>query len=228
MHRLEQKLRKRLIGERYGSLETLFKWQWVAVRDTRRYQPGDQKATINRKQSAKRDQLYVNEYEAERTATVDLFLDINANRSTGVEVSNRSLARDFLADYMVFAIENSLITIGYLPHKEEFLTRSLWNERERMGRYNDIEQLVASSRKNGYQSALSLFLQRAKTITKRRVIIIVADFLDLTEQDKNLLQRLEQRSIVICIRIPTCLIIWKWYSYYTTKKVLLNIPAIAL
>ncbi len=110
MHRLEEKLRKRLIGEWYGSLETLFKGQGVAVSDSRRYQPGDQKATINWKQSAKHDQLYVNEYEAERTATVDFFLDINANRSAGVDATNRSLVKNLIADYMVFAVENGLIT----------------------------------------------------------------------------------------------------------------------
>ncbi|MBP7848230.1 DUF58 domain-containing protein [Patescibacteria group bacterium] len=78
--------------------------------DSRRYQPGDQKATINWKQSAKHDQLYVNEYEAERTATVDFFLDINANRSAGVDATNRSLVKNLIADYMVFAVENGLIT----------------------------------------------------------------------------------------------------------------------
>lgn len=78
--------------------------------DSRRYQPGDQKATINRKQSAKRDQLYVNEYEAERTVTVDFFLDINANRSAGVDATNRSLVKNLVADYMVFAVDNRLIT----------------------------------------------------------------------------------------------------------------------
>ncbi len=228
MHRLEEKLRKRLTGERYGSLETLFKGQGVAVSDSRRYQPGDQKATINRKQTAKRDQLYVNEYEAERTATVDLFLDINANRATGVNATNRSLARDFLADYMVFAIEYGLITTGYLSKHNDIFPKRLWWERDFMERYNDIERDVMTTSKDSYSSSLSIFLQYEKTLTKRRVVIIVADFLALSTSDQAILQWLNQRWIVICVSISSCLLIWKWYSFLTSNEDKSKVDGIAL
>ncbi|MBP7848229.1 hypothetical protein KA013_03380 [Patescibacteria group bacterium] len=73
--------------------------------------------------------------------------------------------------------------------------------------------------KRDYCSSLTSFLQRAKTITKRRVLIIVSDFLDLGEDDVALLERLDQKHIVVTYKINVPIVIGKNFDVSTSLPV---------
>ncbi len=228
MHRLEEKLQKRLAGQRYGSLQSIFKGQGVSISDTRRYQPGDHIASVNWKQTAKHDQLYINEYEAERSAQVYLFCDINANRSQWIDQSNRVLIRSLLADYILFAQQENLLTTWIIDTNNHLSFEKLPDQSARMRRYATVEQHVAQEQNTRYKSCLSDFLTYAKTVTKRCVYVIISDFLSLSTQEREILQRLDGKNIVVSVRVPVDLNIWNEYNFLTTQNHLSNMPDLEL
>ncbi len=88
-----------------------------------------------------------------------------------------------------------------------------------MSWYDDAEQVTKLQSKRDYCSSLTSFLQRAKTITKRRVLIIVSDFLDLGEDDVALLERLDQKHIVVTYKINVPIVIGKNFDVSTSLPV---------
>lgn len=55
------------------------------MNDVRPYTPGDSAKTINRKTSAKHQELYSTVYHQEKSITIDVLRDINYNWSGSVE-----------------------------------------------------------------------------------------------------------------------------------------------
>lgn len=90
-----------------------------------------------------------------------------------------------------------------------------------MSWYDDAEKVVTLQSKHNYRSSLSLFLQRAKTITKRRVLIIVSDFLDLEDDDIALFEWLDERHVVVTYKINVPIVIGKNFDVSTS----LSVPA---
>ncbi len=87
-----------------------------------------------------------------------------------------------------------------------------------MSRYDDAEHVVQLQAKSDYHSSLQPFLQRAKTITKRRVLIIVSDFMDLSDDDVALLEWLNKKHILISVPIPVPHIIGKDFDLFTSTQ----------
>jgi len=53
-----------------------------------------------------------------------------------------------------------------------------------------------------YHSSLSFFLQQELIHSKRRIIVIVSDFLRVTEEDQKCLAVLQQKHEVVLVRLP--------------------------
>ncbi len=87
-----------------------------------------------------------------------------------------------------------------------------------MSWYDDAEKVTKLQSKRDYCSSLTSFLQRAKTITKRRVLIIVSDFLDLSEDDVALLERLDQKHILVSVPISVPQVVGKDFDLFTAKQ----------
>lgn len=75
---------KKHIGDRHGgNFESQFYGAGMEAVEQRRYQPGDEKRAINRKMSAKYDELFVNIFQQEKAVNIHLCCDVNYNRKGG-------------------------------------------------------------------------------------------------------------------------------------------------
>lgn len=109
--RIEQymeQIRQQFEGKRAGMFASVFRGSGIEIADFRKRQAGDQQKRVNRKLSAKHDQLRVNEYDADRTIDVEIFLDINQNRCAGIEQENSELVLLALTDFLVYAKKHQL------------------------------------------------------------------------------------------------------------------------
>ena len=83
--------------------------------DARPYTPGDSAKTINRKTSAKHQQLYSNVYQQEKAIAIDIFRDVNYNRNGKIQGrKNYEVVRDMMSDIILYAkTYGATLTIFY-------------------------------------------------------------------------------------------------------------------
>lgn len=63
-------------------------------------------------------------------------------------------------------------------------------------------ETIVQQQKPSYTSALSLFLDRVVMQKKKRIIMIVSDFLDVSETDVQRLVFLSHDHTVVLVRVP--------------------------
>ncbi|MBU0627436.1 DUF58 domain-containing protein, partial [Patescibacteria group bacterium] len=71
--------------------------------DVRRYAPGDPMRYINRKASAKHNELYTSLFQQEKEISLDVFFDINYNRKANLEK-----VIEFWGDMVVYCQKNGI------------------------------------------------------------------------------------------------------------------------
>jgi uncharacterized protein (DUF58 family) len=69
----------------------------------RKYASGDPFKYINRKQTAKHNELYTSLFQQEKDITLDVFFDVNYNRKGD---TNLEKVCEFFADMMVYCKKN--------------------------------------------------------------------------------------------------------------------------
>ncbi len=202
---LFQKLHKRLSGSYVGQFRSVFKGSGVEVADSRKYVSGDPKKFVNRKQSAKHNDLYVSLFEQEKDAHVDLFCDINYNRQ-------HTLVYD-----SVVAVLTDLVVVGqwqwirmYLYWYDEIISR-IWLHKESRAMVQKTLSQMVSKQKPSHTSQISLFMDRMMQIKKKRIIVMVSDFLDLSDVDRDRIQLLKKDHHLILLRVS--LDSYEWLNY---------------
>ena len=70
-----------IIGNYFGLFQSIFSGIGSEMNDVRPYTPGDSAKTINRKTSAKYQELYSTVYHQEKSISIDVLRDINYNWS---------------------------------------------------------------------------------------------------------------------------------------------------
>lgn len=137
--------------------------------------------------------------EQDSDVQVDVFCDLNYNWQGGVEQATSDKVFAYLADLVLFAHGQGMRLIVYYPADglKSAPVRRLddW--------YEVQESLTAlvSLQKPFYKSSLSLFLDRMIHIKKRRVILVIGDFLSVSVRDSDRLRWLEKDHQVLCVRI---------------------------
>lgn len=84
----------------------------------RKYSAGDSASQINRKLSAKYQELYTNIFQQEKSLILDLFLDINYNRRGG-EYPNRKQVLAYAEDIVAYC-QHQQIGIRFFWPKRNF------------------------------------------------------------------------------------------------------------
>ena len=96
--------RKLIAGKYFGQFQSIFSGLWTEMTDARPYTPGDSAKTINRKTSAKHQQLYSNIYQQEKAIAIDIFRDVNYNRNGKIQgKKNYEVVRDMMSDIILYA-----------------------------------------------------------------------------------------------------------------------------
>lgn len=221
LERYIDQLRQQFEGKRAGMFASVFRWSWIEIADFRKRQPGDQQKRVNRKLSAKHDQLRVNEYDADRTIDVELFLDINQNRWAGIEQQNIDLVLLALTDFLVYAKKHQLrcVISRYMPELREYsITYDVQQVRVLFQQLiADVKQL--EQYKAEYTSSLHSYLQQACDKRKKRICVIRSDFLDRNEQDTKYIAYLQEMHIQAAgIRLPVEESVGENYTLRTTQE----------
>jgi uncharacterized protein (DUF58 family) len=193
------KLRKRLSGSYAGQFRSNLQWSGIEIADSRKYTAGDAKKFINRKQSAKHNDLYVSLLDQDSDVQVDVFCDINYNWQWGIDQPNSDKVFAYLADLVLFAHGQGMRLVVYYPH-DGLKSLPVVRLDDWYGIQQSLYSLV-SLQKPIYQSSLSLFLDQMVQTKKRRVILVVSDFLSLSPTDRDRLRWLEKDHQVLCVRI---------------------------
>jgi len=147
--RLEQKIQQQHPGERYGDVSSFFHGSGIEISDFRKYSSGDAPRQINRKLSAKHDDLWVNSYHEDTDIGIHIFLDVNANWTGGSYVSHRHIVREWLADYMLFTKKHHIQStyVWYVEQDSTMQTMICRSDHDWIRLFMRIEQHVQQASK---------------------------------------------------------------------------------
>ena len=82
----------------------------------RKYSTGDSASQINRKLSAKYQELYTNIFQQEKSLSLDVFLDINYNRRGG-KISNVEQVRAYAEDIISYCQQEQISIRFFYPEQ---------------------------------------------------------------------------------------------------------------
>ncbi len=193
------KLRKRLSGSYAGQFRSNLQWSGIEIADSRKYAAGDAKKFINRKQSAKHNDLYVSLLEQDSDVQVDVFCDVNYNWQWGIDQINSEKIFAYLADLVLFAHGKGMRLVVYYFH-DKLMSVPVVRLDDWYGVQQSLNSLVAAQ-KPIYQSSLSSFLDQMVQTKKRRAILIVSDFLSVSVSDRDRLRWLGKDHQLLCVHV---------------------------
>lgn len=200
---------KRLISWKYfSSFESIFKWSWMEINDARVYSPWDPYKYINRKNTAKHNELWTSIFQQEKDITLDVFFDINYNWKSWNEIKNYEKVMEFWADMIVYCKKNWIrIKVFYtqnswLDRKSSIHSIDIDKHIERAYHFIDTLYKLVKHTPKQYKSWLENFIKIAKENKKRRAIVIFSDFLEVSNKDKNVLEYFEKEHFLALIKIP--------------------------
>lgn len=172
----------------------------------RKYSSGDSASQINRKLSAKYQELYTNIFQQEKSLSLDIFMDINYNRRGG-NIANAEQVRAYTEDIISYCQHQQIGIQFFYPQQGFFGPTRLVdkiikkNTDEILDTLHDILRTVKKTNK-WYGSVLHTFLVGAVEKKQRRAIVIFSDFLTMDAEEKKLLHYLRQHHILFLFQLP--------------------------
>lgn len=197
------KFKKLVEGKYFSNFESVFKWGGLEVADNRKYVPWDSYRYINWKLTAKHDELFVDLFHQEREIELDVFFDINYNWKWWIDMPNWEIISEYFSDMIVYCRKNGISLKVFYPERNKINKVHIGKDMTIAYKFIDtIWRLTKKILLPKYHSNLSEFLAQAKNMQKRRAIVIFSDFLDLSNNDKNLLNWFDQEHALYLMRIP--------------------------
>jgi len=222
------KLTKPIVGKRFGVFQYIMKWSGSEKVDMRKYSSGDSASQINRKLSAKYQELYTNIFQQEKSLSLDMFFDINYNRRGG-KIANEKQVLAYAEDIVSYCQHEQINIRFFYTKRKLFWTTKLLEKptRKNTDEIRDILHEILSNvkkTKKFYESALNIFLnktvkekQRPST-AGRHAIVIFSDFLAMDEETKKLLHYLRSQHILFLFQLPIDRDQWQNYSKFFLQK----------
>ena len=172
----------------------------------RKYSAGDSASQINRKLSAKYQELYTNIFQQEKSLSLDMFFDINYNRRGG-KIANEEQVRTYAEDIISYSQHQQINITFFYPEQRFFGATKLTNKVMKKDRDEMFESLHAilakvKNTKKIYESSLNTFLNATIKEKQRRAIVIFSDFLAMDEESKKLLHYLRKQHILFLFQLP--------------------------
>lgn len=216
------KLTRPIVGKRFGVFQHIMKWAGSEKVDMRKYSAGDSASQINRKLSAKYQELYTNIFQQEKSLSLDMFFDINYNRRGG-KIANEEQVLAYAEDIVSYCQKQQINITFFSPEQKFFWSVKLTekvtikNTDEIRNNLHDILAKVKKTKKI-YESLLNAFLNKAVENKPRRAIVIFSDFLAMDEETKKLLHYLRTHHILFLFQLPISLDQWQNYSKFFLQK----------
>lgn len=176
-----------------GNFSSFLHGSGVDLSDNRHYTPGDEKRAINWKMSAKYDTLFVNLFHDEKAIDVHLCCDVNYNWKG-----------DNLEKFCWFFAELTEYFQSRKAHISGLIGDQTFLQLEKPAMQKSfLETLMHYANKKIplYTSSLCELLTREVHTPKKRLIIIVSDFLAYGEEERNLVGRLREKHEVKLVQV---------------------------
>lgn len=204
--RFSIKLTKPIVGKRFGVFQHIMKWAGSDKVDMRKYSAGDSASQINRKLSAKYQELYTNIFQQEKSLSLDIFLDINYNRRGG-KIANVEQVLAYTEDIVSYC-QHEQIGIRFFWSEQRWFWSTYLKEKTMPRSNEEIREYLYSllgkvkKTKKIYESSLLPFLHKAVSEKNRRAIVIFSDFLTMDEEAKKLIDYLKKQHILFLFQLP--------------------------
>jgi len=216
------KLTRPIVGKRFGVFQHIMKWAGSEKVDMRKYSAGDSASQINRKLSAKYQELYTNIFQQEKSLGLDMFFDINYNRRGG-KIANEEQVRAYAEDIVSYCQHQQINIRFFYPESKLFWTTKLVEKSTKKNvdeTRNNLHEILAKVKKTKkvYESSLNDFLNKAVEDKQRRAIVIFSDFLAMDEESKKLLHYLRKQHILFLFQLPINQEQWQNYSRFFLQK----------
>lgn len=200
------KLTKPIVGKRFGVFQHIMKWAGSEKVDMRKYSAGDSASQINRKLSAKYQELYTNIFQQEKSLGLDMFFDINYNRRGG-KIPNEEQVRAYAKDIITYCQKQQITIRFFSPESKLFWATTLAEKAMTKSKdeiFENLHDILAKVKKTKkiYTSSLNAFLNKAVEDKQRRAIVIFSDFLTMDEESKKLLHYLRKQHILFLFQLP--------------------------
>ena len=167
----------------------------VEFAEHRMYQPGDEPRYLDWKVLAKRDRLYVKQYEEETNLRATVVLDVSRSMSF-VGDAGKTLSKFDYATRLAAAIALILVrqrdATGLIAYDETL--RAVVPPRARLGQWPLLTRTIAALKPSG-RTAAELALPRVVELLKRRgMVILISDLLVDRERSLQAMRYLRHRG----------------------------------
>ena len=195
LKKYEIRIRKYINNSYQGEYKSLFKGTGLDFDDTRLYNYGDDYRSINWKNSAKEDKIFINTYKEEKEQSVFL-IDVSNSQSIGNR-NKLNICKEIASVLCLSAMrKNSQVgLLCYSDIKELFIQPKKGNSHA----YRIIKELYDLINISNKTNLNEMFKYFNNTIKKKSLVIILSDFLD--KDFENTLRSLSNTHDVICIHI---------------------------
>lgn len=188
----------------------------------RKYSAGDSASQINRKISAKYQELYTNIFQQEKSLSLDMFFDINYNRRGG-KIPNGEQVHSYARDIISYCHKQH-ININFFYPQQKFFGPTRLSEKSTKRNSDEVmktlDEILAKVKKTKkwYASLLHTFLNTVVANKQRRAIVIFSDFLTMDEETKKILHYLRTQHILFLFQVPIDQDQGQNYSKFFLKK----------
>ena len=202
--------KKLIAGKYFGQFQSIFSGLGTDASDIRMYSPGDSAKTINRKASAKQQQLYSNVYHQEKSISIDILRDVNYNRNGKMQSKkNYEYVREMMSDIIFYAkTYGATLDIFYTARtgllRKTATCKQIQIEKKYDAALTSMRYIEEQTKKSPqrYHSSIAGFLTRMATDKKRRAIVIFSDFLGIDEMQVKQLQQLKKEQVLVLFQLP--------------------------
>ena len=196
LKKYEIRIRKYINNSYQGEYKSLFKGTGLDFDDTRLYNYGDDYRSINWKNSAKEDKIFINTYKEEKEQSVFFLIDVSNSQSIGNR-NKLNITKEIASVLCLSAMRlNSQVgLLCYSDIKELFIQSKKGNSHA----YKIIKELYGLINISNKTNLNEMFKYFNNTIKKKSLVIILSDFLD--KNFENTLRSLSNTHDVICIHI---------------------------
>lgn len=201
---LEKQIRERHHGKRYGDIQSFFLWNGTQIEDFRVYAPWDSPRNINRKMSAKHDTLWINKRNQDTDLPVHIILDINTNRSWWIYENNRSIVRQWLADYILFARTYHVWkTTVWFPWTDWRIASMVCSTQEEwLQGYVQRESCVERMSLNSiHVSLLWVYMKKQMAQRRKQIYLFFSDFLAMDQNLQKKMNYSDQHNALLHVHI---------------------------
>ncbi len=201
MRKFEFKFRKILSWKVFWDFLSYFKWDWIEFDDFRPYIAGDDVRSINWKLTAKYDSLFINLFKQQKDSEIHILFDINRNWNWyDWNKYTKEKIYELFSDLLIFSNKFKANIIWYYPYKNDLKLNKISNNFAAWYWFIKRIDWLLEKQSYFYSSSISEFLKIQKKLRKKRIIIIVSDFLSLSWNDVKILNILKKYNEVLLFR----------------------------